>query len=59
MNCDGEINALDIEPFLLALFEPSAYPNQYPGCDINSADINGDGAVDAGDIEAFLDLLFS
>ena len=58
LNCDGEINAFDIEPFLLALFEPDEYPNQYPDCDINLADINGDGSINAFDIEPFLELLF-
>ena len=58
LNCDGDVNALDIEPFLLALFDPNQYPNQYPNCNINAADINGDGAIDALDIEPLLGLLF-
>ncbi len=58
LNCDGQINALDIEPFLVALFDPKEYPVRYPECDINLADINGDGSIDALDIEPFLDLLF-
>ncbi len=57
-NCDGVIDAGDIEPFLVALFDPEQYPVQYPDCDINNADINGDGAIDALDIEGFLGLLF-
>ena len=57
-NCDGAIDALDIEPFLVALFDPGSYPRQYPNCDINNADINGDGSISALDIEPFLDLLF-
>ena len=58
LNCDGEINAFDIEPFLLALFNPSDYRFAFPDCDLIVADINGDGTVDAFDIEPFLDLLF-
>ena len=58
LNCDGVINALDIEPFVIALFEPGAYALHYPDCDINLGDINGDGAVDALDIEPFLNILF-
>ena len=58
LNCDGEINAFDIEPFLLALFEPDNYAKQYPDCDINNADTNDDGSIDAFDIESFLGLLF-
>ena len=58
LNCDGQINALDIEPFLVALFDPENYPVQYPNCNINNGDINGDGRIDALDIEPFLGLLF-
>jgi hypothetical protein len=58
LNCDGVMNAFDIEPFLLALFNPEEYAIQFPDCDINLADINGDGSIDAFDIEPFLELLF-
>ncbi len=58
LNCDGSVNALDIEPFILALFDPSGYTSAFPDCDINTADINGDGSIDALDIEHFLNLLF-
>lgn len=58
MNCDGAIDAFDIEPFLLALFDPAGYAAQYPDCDVRLADIDGDGSVDAFDIEPFLALLF-
>ncbi len=58
LNCDGAVDALDIEPFLIALFEPGEYGIRFPDCDINLADINGDGAIDALDIEGFLELLF-
>ncbi|MCH7871425.1 MAG: proprotein convertase P-domain-containing protein, partial [Planctomycetes bacterium] len=51
VNCDGDVNALDIEPFLLALFDPAEYASRFGGCDINLADINGDGAINALDIE--------
>ena len=58
LNCDGAIDALDIKPFILALFDPDEYAIQFPECDINGGDINGDGSIDAFDIEPFLDLLF-
>ena len=58
LNCDGSIDAFDIEPFLLALFDPAGYQEQHPDCDRMLADINGDGNVDAFDIESFLELLF-
>ena len=58
LNCDEVVDAFDIEPFLLALFDPQNYQVQYPDCDINRADINGGGSIDAFDIEPFLSLLF-
>lgn len=57
LNCDGQINAFDIEPFLVALFAPDEYPAQYPDCDINLADVNADGDINTFDIEPFLMLL--
>ena len=53
MNCDGEISAFDIEPFLGLLFDPNAEP-----CAPGTGDVNGDGTVDAFDIEPFLECLF-
>ena len=58
VNCDGSIDGFDIEPFLLALFDPDEYAIQFPDCDINTADINEDGSINAFDIEPFLELLF-
>lgn len=51
-NCDGEINAFDIEPFLACLFE-ACEP-----CSVCAADMNGDGQRDAFDIEPLLECLF-
>ncbi len=58
LNCDDVINAFDIEPFLVALFDADSYDELYPGCNINRADVNGDGEINAFDIESFLGLLF-
>lgn len=58
VNCDGEIDAFDIEPFLLALFDPEGYRQAHPTCDALLADIDQNGRVDAFDIEPFIDLLF-
>ena len=58
LNCDGMVDAEDIEAFIMAIFSPLNYPAQYPECDINRGDINGDGLVNAGDIEGFIQLLF-
>jgi hypothetical protein len=57
LNCDGLINAFDIDPFVLALTDPAAYAAQYPDCDYMLADINGDGLVNAFDIDPFVVLL--
>jgi hypothetical protein len=51
LNCDGEVNSGDINPFVLG------YNQQFPDCDIMLADINGDGAVDFGDINPFVALV--
>ena len=52
MNCDGDINALDIEPFLDLLFGGG------DPCAACSGDVNGDGGINALDIEPFLECLF-
>ena len=52
MNCDGAVNAFDIQPFLGILFE-----GELP-CMSCTGDTNGDGNRDAFDIEPFLEALF-
>ncbi len=46
-NCDGVIDAFDVEPFISVLLGG-------PGCASCTGDTNGDGAVDAFDIEPFI-----
>ena len=58
VNCDGRVDAADIQPFLAALFDPESYPAHYPDCDVAQADMNLDGSVNAFDIEPLLDILF-
>ena len=53
MNCDGDINAFDIEPFLDLLFDPNPQP-----CNTCTGDVNADGNINAFDIEPFLNCLF-
>ncbi len=58
MDCSGEINAFDIEPFLDLLFgggEPCCGTRGVPPF---TGDVNGDGVIDAFDIEPFMDCLF-
>jgi hypothetical protein len=57
VNCDGAVNAFDIDAFVLALTDPAGYAIAYPACDINLADVNGDGVVNAFDIDPFVELL--
>jgi hypothetical protein len=57
VNCDGLVNNGDIDAFVLALTNATAYAALYPGCNIMNADINGDGLVNNGDIDAFVALL--
>jgi len=58
LNCDDVVNAFDIEPFLVALFDADLYAELYPDCNINRADVNHDWVINSFDIEPFLDLLF-
>ena len=52
MNCDGAVDASDIEFFIDNLF------NGATPCNSCTGDVNGDGSVDAGDIEGFINCLF-
>ncbi len=50
-NCDGAVDAFDIEPFINILVGGG------PGCSSCAADVNADGTVDAFDIEPFIECL--
>ena len=52
MNCDGTVDAIDIEFFIDILF------NNGPRCASCTGDTNGDGMVNAEDIEGFINCLF-
>jgi probable HAF family extracellular repeat protein len=54
LNCDGVVNNFDIDPFVLALSDPSGYAAAFPSCDVNLADMNGDGVVNNFDIDPFV-----
>ncbi len=49
-NCDGVIDAFDIEPFIATL-------GGAPGCSPCAGDANGDGTIDAFDVEPFINCL--
>jgi PEP-CTERM motif len=58
MNDDGVVNNQDINAFVLALTNPSAYAAEFPGYNFQSAgDINNDGSFNNQDINPFIALL--
>jgi hypothetical protein len=57
LNCDGLVNPFDIDPFVLALVDPSAYAAAFPDCDWLRADCDRDGLVNPFDIDPFVALL--
>lgn len=59
LNCDGALDPLDIDAFVLALTNPGAYLAQYPNCDPHLADTNCDWVVNALDIDPFVNCLAS
>ncbi|HOO15638.1 MAG: hypothetical protein KBH81_00360 [Phycisphaerae bacterium] len=56
-NCDGAVDTFDIDPFVLALVNPTAYRAEFPECLIENADVNHDGTVNVFDIDPFVALL--
>jgi hypothetical protein len=61
LNCDGSLNGLDIDPFVLALTStPPDYPEyyaQHPNCDAMLADCDENGSINGLDIDPFVSLL--
>ncbi len=57
LNCDGSLDAFDIEGFVLAMVDPAAYAIAHPMCDPMLADMNGDETVNAFDIDPFIGIL--
>jgi hypothetical protein len=56
-NCDGAVNTFDIDPFVIALTDRTAWEAAY-SCDYMCVnDCNGDGAVNAFDIDPFVIIL--
>jgi hypothetical protein len=42
---------------VLALSDQPEYEKQYPACTVLNGDCNSDGAIDFGDVNAFIELL--
>lgn len=59
LNCDGAINNLDVDSFVLALSDAETYAALFPDCDRAAADTNGDGRADNFDIDPFVECLLS
>ncbi len=57
LDCDGDVDFGDINPFILALSDPAGYAAAYPQCHLLNGDCDGDGDVDFDDINAFVALL--
>ena len=57
LDCNGNCDFGDINPFVLALSNPAGYRTAFPDCDIYLGDLNADGHVDFGDINPFVALL--
>lgn len=57
LNCDGAVDLLDVEPFVLRLIDFTAHTASEPDCHTRNADFTADGLVNARDIPAFLDAL--
>ncbi len=57
LNCDGVVSVGDINPFVLALTDPTGYANAFPDCNILNGDCSDDGAITVGDINCFVTLV--
>jgi len=57
LDCDGDVDFDDINPFVLALSGQAAYETQHPGCNWLNADCDSSGTVDFDDINPFVALL--
>ena len=53
MNCDDVLDGEDITGFVQALLHPCEYTATVPCCDINKADMDGNGAIDMVDVPLF------
>lgn len=53
-NCDATISYADINPFVQALNNLSAWQTAHPGCPWQNCDVNADDVVSYGDINPFV-----
>ncbi len=50
IDCDSDRDFADVQAFVLAVIDPTAFVVQHPGCPIATADLNSDGMVNGKDI---------
>jgi len=55
INCDCTVTLEDALALSIALTDPLAFADAYPGCDINNADLNGDLLLNGRDVQPFVD----
>jgi uncharacterized protein (DUF1501 family) len=58
LNCDGNVDNFDIDPFVQAITDPIGYMASHPNCDRLNADMNGDYQTNFFDIDPFVHRLF-
>lgn len=54
VNCDGNVNQMDVAPFVTALTNPNAFADALPNCSLLNADLTGDCMVNGSDVEPFV-----
>lgn len=59
LNCDAVVNNFDIDPFVQALLDASAYAAAHPRCDRLNGDVDASGAMNNFDIDPFVACLLS
>lgn len=57
LNCDGSLEMMDINAFVLAISDPTTYASTYPDCSALNADVNGDELLNFSDIIPFVDVM--
>lgn len=57
VNCDGLVNGVDVQAFVVAVLDSTGYPTAYPGCNILNADTNSSGAANDADVASFINML--
>jgi len=57
MDCDGDVDFDDIDPFVQALTDSTAYTAAHPECNYLLADCDESGELDFDDINSFIELL--